>query len=97
MGGQDQTQDFARLFMVPGEGMCSGFSVRDIPGAFNALDVIEKWRETNVPPDKIIVSHRVSGAVDHTHPVCPYPQSAIYKGSGDPYDAAKFTCGLPNW
>lgn len=97
MGGQDQTQDFARLFMVPAEGMCSGFSVRDIPGAFNALDVIEKWRETNVPPDQIIVSHRVAGVVGRTHPACPYPQSAIYKGSGDPYDAANFTCGLPNW
>ncbi len=95
MGGPGKTQDFARLFMVPGEGMCSGFDVRG-PGAFNAQDVIEKWRETNVPPDKIIASHRVGGVVDRTHPVCPYPQAAIYKG-GDPYDAANFTCGIPKW
>jgi hypothetical protein len=27
-----------------------------------------------------------------TRPACPYPQSARYKGSGDPNDAANFTC-----
>jgi len=95
-GGAEKTRKFARLFMVPGQGMCSGFGVRG-PGAWDALDVIEKWRETNVPPDKIITSHRVAGMVDRTHPVCPYPQAAIYKGSGDPYDAANFTCGIPKW
>jgi feruloyl esterase len=97
MGGRSKTQDFARLFVVPGAGMCSGFSVRNFQGAWNTLDVIEKWRETGVAPDKIITSHRVGGVVNRTHPVCPYPQSAIYKGSGDPYDAANFTCGNPKW
>jgi hypothetical protein len=28
-----------------------------------------------------------------SRPLCPYPQSAKYKGSGDPYDAASFVCG----
>ncbi len=97
MGGENKTQNFARLFMVPGAGMCSGFSVGSIPGAFDALDVIEKWRETGVAPDKIVTSHRVGGTVDRTHPACPYPQAAIYKGTGDPYDAANFTCGIPHW
>ncbi len=97
MGGASKTEDFARLFMVPGAGMCSGFSVGNVQGAFNAFDVIEKWRETGTAPDKIITSHRVDGVVDRTHPVCPYPLAAIYKGSGDPYDAANFTCGKPNW
>lgn len=97
MGGEGKTQNFARLFMVPGAGMCSGFSVGSIPGAFDALDVIEKWRETGVAPDKIVTSHRVGGIVDRTHPACPYPQAAIYKGTGDPYDAANFTCGIPHW
>jgi len=59
--------------------------------------VIEKWRETGVAPDKIITTHRVDGVVDRTHPVCPYPEAAIYKGSGDPFDAASFTCGIPKW
>lgn len=97
MGGLAKTQAFARLFVVPDAGMCSGFSVRNIQGAWNALDVIEKWRETGIAPDKIITSHRVAGVVDRTHPACPYPQAAIYKGSGDPSDAANFTCGNPKW
>jgi len=96
MGGASKTQDFTRLFMVPGEGMCSGFGVRG-PSAWNEFDVIEKWRETGVAPDKIIASHRVGNEVVRTHPVCPYPQAAIYKGAGDPYDAASFTCGNPKW
>jgi Tannase and feruloyl esterase len=96
MGGPSKTEDSIRLFVVPGAGMCSGFGVRGT-GAWNALDVIEKWRETNVPPDKIITSHSVGGVVDRTHPACPYPQAAIYKGTGDPYDAANFTCGIPKW
>lgn len=95
MGGESQTQNFFRLFMVPGAGMCSGFGVGGA-GAFDAFDVVQKWRETGVAPDRIVTSHRVDGAVTRTHPVCPYPQEAIYKGSGDPYDAANFSCGVPN-
>jgi len=30
--------------------------------------------------------------VDRTRPLCPYPQTAQYKGTGDPNDAANFTC-----
>jgi len=94
MGGSGATNDFVRLFMVPGAGMCSGFGIVGM-GAFDAFDEIQKWRETGVAPDKIITSHRVDGVVERTHPACPYPQEAIYKGTGDPYDAASFTCGVP--
>ena len=83
--------------MVLGAGMCSGFSVSTFRGAWDAFDVIEKWRETGVPPDKIITSNRVGVVVDRTHPICPYPQAAIYKGTGDPYDATSLTCGNPKW
>jgi Tannase and feruloyl esterase len=96
MGGRGKTGDFARLFMVAGTGICPGsgmFSDSD----FDALDVVEKWRETGVPPDRIVVTQRVGGAVARTHPACPYPQVAIYKGKGDPYVASSFICGNPNW
>ena len=96
MGGASETSDFARLFMVPGFGMCSGFGTGG-NGAWDALDVIEKWRETGVAPDKIIATHRVGGEVDRTHPACPYPKAAIYDGKGDPLEAASFSCGNPNW
>jgi len=96
MGGPTETDDFVRLFMVAGMGMCPGFGTGG-NGAFDALEVIEKWRETGLAPDKIIASHRVGGEVDRTHPACPYPKAAIYDGKGDPLDAASFRCGNPTW
>ena len=96
MGDTDETRNFVRLFMVPGFGMCPGFGTGS-NGAFDALDVVMKWRTTGVAPDKIIASHRVGNDVDRTHPACPYPKAAIYDGKGDPLDAASFTCGDPNW
>jgi feruloyl esterase len=96
MGGPTETDYFVRLFMVPGMGMCPGFGTGS-NGAFDALDVVTKWRETGVAPDKIITSHRVGNEMDRTHPACPYPKVAIYDGKSDPLDAASFTCGNPIW
>jgi hypothetical protein len=31
--------------------------------------------------------------VTRTRPLCPYPQTAVYNGSGSTDDAANFTCG----
>ena len=93
MGGTAQTKEFFRLFMVPGMGMCPGFGFGN-DGTFDAMDVVQKWRTTGVAPDKIINSHKTAGAVDKTHPACPWPQQAIYKGRGDVMDAANFTCGV---
>ena len=33
-----------------------------------------------------------NGVVDRTRPLCPYPQVAIYKGSGSIDEAANFAC-----
>ena len=30
-----------------------------------------------------------------TRPVCPYPQTAVHDGAGDPAAAASFTCADP--
>ena len=92
MGGEKQTKDFLRLFMVPDYGMCSGNQ-----GAFSALDIVRKWREEDAAPDRIITEYKDGGAVYKTRPVCPYPQTAIYKGSGDTGDADSFECGMPDW
>jgi feruloyl esterase len=64
-------------------------------GTFDAMDVVQKWRETGVAPDRIINTHKVAGVVDKTHPVCAYPQVAAYNGSGDIKDAASFSCKNP--
>ncbi|MDR0311457.1 MAG: tannase/feruloyl esterase family alpha/beta hydrolase, partial [Acidobacteriota bacterium] len=92
MGGEDQTKDFFRLFMVPDFGMCPADN-----GVFDAMDAIRKWREDGVAPDRIIATYKDGGIEYKTRPVCPYPQAAIYKGSGDINDAASFQCGTPDW
>jgi hypothetical protein len=49
-----------------------------------------------IAPDRIIGTGRVSGAPSRplARPLCPYPQVARYKGSGDINDAARFSCAV---
>ncbi|MGH9718559.1 MAG: tannase/feruloyl esterase family alpha/beta hydrolase [Candidatus Acidiferrales bacterium] len=94
MGGLKKTQQFARLFMVPGMTHCQGGIG---PTTFDPLTPLEKWREQGIAPAKIIASKSVNGKVVETRPLCPYPKAAIYKGSGDTNKAANFACGIPKW
>jgi feruloyl esterase len=90
------TQDFYRLFMVPTMSHCTGG-----PGAtaFDAVLALDRWVENGVAPDHIIAVAFVDGnpekGVAMTHPLCPYPQVARYKGAGDAKDAANFVCEAP--
>jgi feruloyl esterase len=81
-----------RLFMVPGMGHCGG---GDGANTFDMVTVIEQWVEQNKAPDQIIAERRAGGTVERTHPLCPYPETAHYKGSGNPDDAANFMCQAP--
>jgi len=94
MGGVSETEDFLRLFMVPGMGMCPGFSN---PDNFNVLAALQEWVEKDVAPEQITAKYTDRGRVYRTRPVCPWPQAAIYKGSGSTDDAENFTCGTPDW
>jgi feruloyl esterase len=94
MGGQLKTEEFMRLFMAPGMAHCRG---GDGPNDFDALTALERWREDNAAPEKIIATHSTNEAVDNSRPLCPYPKAAIYKGSGNATDAANFVCGSPTW
>jgi feruloyl esterase len=82
--------DWFRLFVVPGMDHCGGGTG---PNQFNKVAALERWREQNEPP-KSITAARVneSGVIDMTRPLCPYPQQAVYRGSGSINDAANFTC-----
>ena len=83
-------ENWLRLFMVPGMAHCGGGTG---PNQFNALAALERWREQNEPP-KSIIAARVNerGGIDMTRPLCPYPQRAVYKGTGSTNDAANYTC-----
>ena len=86
-----KTDEFYRLFMIPGMAHCGGG-----PGltGFSGMDPLVKWVENGIAPDSIVVSGK-PGGVAVQRPVCPYPQVARYRGSGEIHDAASFVCASP--
>jgi feruloyl esterase len=86
------TNDFFRLFMVPGMFHCRGGVGTDV---FDAATPLLKWVESGSAPNQIAASRVVDNKVVRTRPLCTYPQVARYKGSGSIDDAANFTCVKP--
>lgn len=84
-----KVKDNYRLFMVPGMNHCGG---GDGPASFDMLTALEQWVEQKKAPDTIPAAHLTNGQPDRTRILCPYPQVATYKGSGDPNSAASFAC-----
>ncbi|PCJ28001.1 MAG: tannase/feruloyl esterase family alpha/beta hydrolase [SAR86 cluster bacterium] len=87
-----QTQDFYRLFMVPGMAHCRGGPG---PDSFDALTALENWVERGIAPETIIASKIIDGEVVRTRPLCAYPEAASYNGSGSTDDASNFSCVAP--
>jgi feruloyl esterase len=85
--GKDQS-DWVRLFMAPGMGHCGGG-----PGvnSFDSIGTIEKWVEKGTAPNEMLGT----GAQGLTRPLCPYPQYAEYKGTGDLKSASNWACKAP--
>jgi feruloyl esterase len=87
------TQEFYRLFMVPGMNHCKGG-----PGAnvFDMLTPLVEWVEQNAAPERILATHYIDNMQDQgvafTRPLCSYPREAVYTGSGSVNDAANFVC-----
>ncbi|MBI2687316.1 MAG: tannase/feruloyl esterase family alpha/beta hydrolase [Acidobacteria bacterium] len=92
MGGAHQTLPFARLFMAPGMGHCSGGPG---PNQFDAVGALDQWVSAGRAPEQMVATHATKGTVDRTRPLCPYPQVAKYKGSGSIDEAANFACAAP--
>ena len=78
-----------RMFMVPGMAHCGG---GDGPNTFDMVAALENWVEKGKAPDSILASKMQNGQAVRTRPLCPYPQVAVYKGSGSTDDAANFSC-----
>jgi len=104
--GQKSADEFVRLYMLPGMQHCGGgpgpnyFS--PLPTAeqdpkqsmFRAL---EQWTEKGTAPAGIVASKFKTGGnpasgVARTRPLCPYPQTARYQGTGSTDEAANFAC-----
>jgi feruloyl esterase len=107
----DKTEAYFRAFLVPGLYHCSGGpgptafgTAGDPPPSQNDADhnifrSLERWVENGGAPEKVIATRFVDSdpkkGVAFQRPLCPYPQVAMYKGSGDMNDAANFSCQVP--
>ena len=108
-GGVKATQNFYRLYMVPGMTHCYGGPGassfggvgQQIPPVRDALhDVqtaLETWVEKGVAPGNLIATKftddkATTRTVQLTRPLCLYPTTPRYRGTGDPNDAANFSC-----
>jgi len=103
--GAAKTAEFVRLYMAPGMQHCGGGSGPNVFGQggvargdakSNIGMALEQWVESGVAPNEIIAakykgSNAASGVV-RTRPLCVYPKTARYKGTGSTDDAANFAC-----
>lgn len=87
MGGRKQTEEFFRMFLIPGVHHCAGG-----PGLteFDTLTLLENWVENGKAPEVLMTARRVNDTVVRSRPVYPYPIVARYSGTGDPKQAASF-------
>ncbi len=97
--------EFARLYTVPGMGHCSGGPATD---QADFLSPLVAWVERGVAPGSITARARGPGnaggvntevpanwSPTRTRPLCPFPQVARFKGTGDVEQAASWTCTAP--
>ncbi len=101
--GRGTAERFVRLYMVPGMQHCGGGAGPNVFGQAgvarsdarqNISAALERWVEAGLAPAEIIAArYKTPGVVERTRPLCPFPQVARYKGSGDTNDAANFECG----
>jgi hypothetical protein len=90
MGGFEKTQDFARLFMMPGVNHCGGG-----PGtsSIDAFSPVVDWVENGNAPATILGTAPANTPwPGRTRALCPYPAYAKYKGTGDVNLAESFEC-----
>jgi len=90
--GRAATRGFYRLFMVPGMFHCRGGLGVD---RIDAMTPLIDWVERDIPPARIDADRVEDGRSVRARPVCPYPEVAVYDGSGSIDAAASFHCAVP--
>ncbi|RZA27164.1 MAG: tannase/feruloyl esterase family alpha/beta hydrolase, partial [Proteobacteria bacterium] len=94
-GGYAATQDWFRLFMLPGMHHCRG---GDAPNTFDFLGKIMAWVEKGEAPNGVIATQFLEDGktVQRTRPLYAYPTVARYTGQGDVNDAANWQPVTPD-
>jgi feruloyl esterase len=107
--GAKKSAGFVRLYMVPGMQHCGGGSGPNVFGhggvargdaQNNIAAALERWVEQGIAPEEIIATKYNTGAnpasgVARTRPLCAFPETARYKGTGSTDEAANFECVIP--
>jgi feruloyl esterase len=84
-GGDANVSPWFRFFLAPGVAHCGGGAG---PQPQNLFNTMVAWAEGGAAPDSIL-----SSGGGRTRPLCPFPQTAIYDGTGNPNLASSFSCG----
>jgi feruloyl esterase len=102
VGSLQKTQEFLRLFLVPGMLHCGGGNSTDQFGGeagsvamdadHDALSALVRWVESGQAPTQMLAGRTLNGVVVRTRPLCAFPAVAKYRGSGDIVQAASFDC-----
>jgi Tannase and feruloyl esterase len=91
--GLRKTQQFARLFMVPGYNHCGG---GPSTSNFDAFSAVVNWVENGQAPASLLATAPAGTPwPGRTRPLCAYPAQARYVGGGNIEDAANFVCKAP--
>lgn len=89
MGGLQQAESFARLYMAPGVQHCSGGAG---PDTIQGLDALVPWVEQGKAPAQIMAYKLNGNQVVNSRPLCAWPTQATYKGQGSTTEATNFIC-----
>ena len=93
-GGHDVATDAAgyfRMFLMPGVLHCAGGA-----GPDNAdwTEAIVQWVEQGKAPERVVATKMQGATATRSRPLCPYPQKAVYNGSGSTDDEKNFSCRM---
>ena len=82
-------REFTRLYLLPGVAHCNGGPG---PAKVDWLAAMVDWVENGKAPQRLTSAKMANGQAIRTRPVCPYPQRAVYKGSGSTDEEQNFVC-----
>jgi feruloyl esterase len=85
---QEEMDDFLRFYLIPGFGHGRGV----FKAGVDALGVLDRWLDTGVAPDDLVVVDNNKGSRGRTRPLCVYPTWPKYKGAGDVNAMSSFVC-----
>ena len=81
--------EFVEMYLMPGVLHCAGGAGPDNADWAAAID---GWVESGKAPVRIVAQKMAGGAVLRSRPLCPYPQHAVYSGTGSTDEERNFVC-----